>query len=122
MDDYESYEPAYLQKVKDQAARLNIAIDAGMGCICASSNGIHQERPPAREQHARRLRVAKAVGATSMRCYMGASEDRLGTRAASKRYMENTIKALPLGARGGAGPGRAGSRSRITPATCRRAR
>ena len=37
MSDYESYEPAYLQKVKDQAGRHNLSLDAGMGCICPLS-------------------------------------------------------------------------------------
>src|SRR5579862_6529106 len=32
--DYESHDPAYLRKVKDQAARLRISIDGGMGCVC----------------------------------------------------------------------------------------
>ena len=37
LNDYESLEPAYLQQVKDHAARVGIAVDAGMGCICGSS-------------------------------------------------------------------------------------
>ena len=37
LDDYESLDPAYLQKVKEHAARLGISIDAGIGCICPSS-------------------------------------------------------------------------------------
>src|SRR5262249_48390823 len=35
--DYESKDAAYLQKVKDTAARLNVTIDGGMGCICPTS-------------------------------------------------------------------------------------
>src|SRR5271168_5145548 len=31
LDEYESKEPAYLQKIKDQAARYNMVIDGGMG-------------------------------------------------------------------------------------------
>src|SRR5947209_5332309 len=48
--DYESHDPAYLQKVKDRAARLNIAIDGGMGCICPSSRSFSQNGPPARDR------------------------------------------------------------------------
>jgi hypothetical protein len=33
LDEYESREPAYLQKIKDQAARYNMVLDGGMGCI-----------------------------------------------------------------------------------------
>src|SRR5580658_4156621 len=37
LDEYESKEPAYLQKIKDQAARYNMTLDGGMGSICPSS-------------------------------------------------------------------------------------
>lgn len=93
MDDYESYEPAYLQKVKDQAARINVSIDSGMGCICPSSKSFSKTGPPARERVLQGLRVAKGVGATSMRCYMGASNDRLGPDPI-ELHMENTIKVF----------------------------
>jgi hypothetical protein len=78
MGDYENYEPAYLQKVKEQAARNNITLDAGMGCICPLSKSFSKNGPPARDRVLEGLRVAKAVGATSMRCYLGAGADRLG--------------------------------------------
>jgi len=93
MADYESSEPAYLQKVKDQAARLNITIDAGMGCICPSSKSFSQSGPPVRERVLQGLRVAKAVGATAMRCYMGAGADRLGPLPI-EAHMENTVKVF----------------------------
>src|SRR5262249_6397166 len=37
LDDYGGLDPANLQKVKDRAAQLNIALDSGMGCICETS-------------------------------------------------------------------------------------
>ena len=49
MGDYDSYEPPYLEKVKDTAARYNISIDAGMGCVCPSSKSFNKNGPPARE-------------------------------------------------------------------------
>jgi len=91
--DYESHEPAYLHKVKDQAARLNIAIDAGMGCICPSSRSFSKNGPPARERVLEGLRIAKAVGATAMRCYMGSSADRLGPLPI-EAHMENTVNVF----------------------------
>ena len=78
MSDYESYEPAYLQKVRDDAARYRLTLDAGMGCICPISKSYSQNGPPVRDRLLQGLRVAKAVGATSMRCYLGALADRLG--------------------------------------------
>lgn len=89
MADYESHDPAYLRKVKDQAARLNITIDAGMGCICPSSKSF-KDGPPPRERLLEGLRISKTVGATSMRCYMGASADRLGSPGI-EAHMANTI-------------------------------
>lgn len=93
MGDYESYEPAYLQKVKDQAARHNIMLDAGMGCICPLSKSFSRNGPPARDRVLEGLRVAKAVGAKSMRCYLGASSDRLGAPGI-EACMEATIKVF----------------------------
>ena len=37
--DYASIEPAHLAKVKDHAAKLNIELDAGIGCICPIAKG-----------------------------------------------------------------------------------
>jgi sugar phosphate isomerase/epimerase len=93
MSDYESYEPAYLQKVKDQAGRHNLSLDAGMGCICPLSKSFSKNGPPARDRVLQGLQVAKAVGAKSMRCYLGASADRLG-EPGIEACMEATIKVF----------------------------
>ncbi|HWC95194.1 MAG TPA: TIM barrel protein [Candidatus Sulfopaludibacter sp.] len=92
LDDFASREPAYLQQIKDQAARAKITIDGGTGCICPSSNSF-RPGPPASERVLDGLRVAKAVGATSMRCYMGSSRDRVGPLPI-EAHMENTIKVF----------------------------
>jgi sugar phosphate isomerase/epimerase len=93
MSDYESYEPAYLQKMKDQAARLKLTLDAGMGCICPLSKSYAKAGPPARERLLEGLRVAKGVGATSMRCYLGAAADRLGEPGIDA-CIEETVKVF----------------------------
>src|SRR5436190_20276296 len=36
-NDYESLEPAHLQKVREHAEKLGIQIDAGIGCVCPIS-------------------------------------------------------------------------------------
>jgi sugar phosphate isomerase/epimerase len=91
LDDFESREPAYLQKIKDQAARANISIDAGTGCICPSSHSYKKDGPPARDRLLEALRISKTVGAKAMRCYLGSSADRLGALPI-EAHMENTIK------------------------------
>jgi len=92
LDDYESFDPAYLAGVKDQAARLGIQIDAGMGCIGPTSNAWSAKNGTPVEYLTKGLRVAKAVGAKSMRCYMGNSKDRL-TRPI-EQHIEATVAVL----------------------------
>src|SRR5687767_7219838 len=90
LNDYESRDPAYLQRVKDQAARANITIDGGMGCICPTSRSFSQNGPPARDRILEGMRIAKAVGAKSMRCFLGSLADRQGP-GGIERHMEATI-------------------------------
>jgi len=91
LGDYESLDPAYLQRVKDRADRLHIQIDGGTGCICPSSHAFAKNGPPARDRVLEGLRVAAAVGAKAMRCYLGGSADRTG-EPGIEAHMENTIK------------------------------
>lgn len=88
--DYESLEPGHLAQVKDHAAKLGIAIDGGMGCICPLSSSWSAKNGDPRENILKGLLVAKAVGASSMRCFMGKAEDRLGKQPIEV-LMENTI-------------------------------
>jgi sugar phosphate isomerase/epimerase len=90
LGDYESLEPAHLAKVKDHAARVGIAIDAGIGCICPLSKGWNPEEANPADYLLKGLRVAHLVGAPSMRCYVGAGADRPNLA----RCMEMTIQAL----------------------------
>ena len=90
LNDFESRDPAYLQKIKDQAARLNVSIDAGMGCICPSSKSFSKSGPPARDRLLEGLRIAKAVGSRSLRCFMGAGADRLGPLPI-EAHMDHTV-------------------------------
>ncbi len=93
LGDFESLEAPYLQGVKDQAARLGMVLDGGIGCICPSSKSWSSKDGTPAEYLLKGLRVAKAIGATSMRCYMGSSEDRLGPNPIEV-HIENTVKAL----------------------------
>ena len=63
LDDYESLEPAHLQKVKDQAARYGMKIDGGIGCICPTSGSYKATVGDAGQYVLKGLRVAKAIGA-----------------------------------------------------------
>jgi sugar phosphate isomerase/epimerase len=93
LGDYETLDAAYLQKLKDQATRSGIQIDGGIGCICSSSESWKTNVGTPQEYLLRGIAVAKAVGATSMRCFMGSSVDRLG-KVPIEAHIDNTIKAL----------------------------
>jgi 3-oxoisoapionate decarboxylase len=91
LEDYGPLTPENLRQVKDRAARLNISIDSGMGCICETSKSWKKNARPAREQLLEGLRVAQTVGSKMMRCYMGSADDRLSP-GGIERHMETTIK------------------------------
>jgi 3-oxoisoapionate decarboxylase len=93
LDEYESIEPAHLQKVKDHADRLGIAIDAGIGCVCPTSSAWNPRNGTPQDYIARGLRVAKAVGAFSMRCFIGSRAERSGPLPVEK-HIESTLQVL----------------------------
>ncbi len=93
LGDFESLDAAHLAKVKARAEELGLLLDAGTGCICPSARAWRnrQETP---EEHLRRaLRVAHAIGARSLRCYLGDFEDRLHPNGI-EYHMENTVRVL----------------------------
>jgi sugar phosphate isomerase/epimerase len=93
LGDFESLEPAHLARVKDHARRLNLQVDAGTGCICPSSQNYPKNGGDAAEALRKALRAAHAVGSTSLRCYLGAGNDRRG-KLPIEAHMENTIQVF----------------------------
>jgi sugar phosphate isomerase/epimerase len=91
--DYSSLDPAHLQQVKDHAARLGIEIDAGIGCICPISKSWKSTGLTAEQYTIEGLKIAKAVGARSMRCLMGSMDDRRSNRPIEE-FMDATIKVF----------------------------
>lgn len=92
LDDYASLEPAHLQRVRDHADKAGIRLDAGMGCICPASKS-WKSGMPVDQQIVTGLKVAKAVGASAMRCFMGNSDDRQSPDQLQK-CMEATIEVF----------------------------
>lgn len=78
--DYSSLDPAHLETVKDHAAKLGIEIDSGIGCICPVAKGWKPAGKTPEQVAVEGLKVAKAVGARSLRCVMGGMEDRRGDK------------------------------------------
>ncbi len=93
LDDYASLDAAHLKQVREHAERAGMRLDGGMGCICPVSKSWRKNSPPVEQQMAEGLRVAKAIGANAMRCFMGSSDDRKDPDQLA-RCMETTIKVF----------------------------
>src|SRR6185436_14165112 len=93
LNDYESLAPAYLQRVKDRAAAAGIVLDGGIGCICSSSKSWTGKEGTPTAYLLKGIGVSKAIGATSMRCFLGSSDDRRGG-VPIEAHIENTVKTL----------------------------
>jgi sugar phosphate isomerase/epimerase len=89
--DYESLEPAYLAQVRQHASERGLTIDAGIGCVCPLSSAWTPKNGDPGENIVRGLKVAQAVGARSMRCFLGHGGDRSGPRPI-EALMEKTIE------------------------------
>lgn len=93
LSEYESLDPAYLGKVRDHASRLGIEIDSGIGCICPTTASYNPKSGEPAKLIAQGLRVAKAVGSRSLRCFMGSPADRRG-KLPMQAHIEATIKVF----------------------------
>ncbi|MGE5570532.1 MAG: sugar phosphate isomerase/epimerase family protein [Rhodospirillales bacterium] len=93
LNDYESLEPAHLQKVREDAERRGIQIDAGVGCICPTSSAWNPATGDAVQYVLKGLSVARAVGSKSMRCFLGSGADRRG-KLPIEAHIEATVKVL----------------------------
>lgn len=89
--DYESTDPAHLAKVKQHAIEKGIELDGGTGCVCELSKSWGKKDPAlVQKVLIDGLKISHAVGAKSMRVYMGSSDDRIGRPI--EQCMEATIK------------------------------
>ena len=93
LGEYESLEPEHLRKVKEHADHLGILIDGGIGSICPTSSSWNPKEGDPAAYIARGLRVAKAVGAAAMRCFLGSAAERRG-KLPIEAHMEATIKVF----------------------------
>ena len=100
--DYESLEPAHLEQVRRRAEEAGLALEAAIGCITPTTKswGKRTDRPE--DYIAMGIRVAKAIGAKVLRCFVGGPADRPIAphieptlnilRAVKSRLMEEGIK------------------------------
>ena len=94
LDVYESLEESYLTKIRAQAERVRVELQAGTGSICPTSNSYNQKKWGPAEDHARLLvRTAKQLGSSVARCYLGNRRDR-DSDGGIDRHIEETVKVL----------------------------
>jgi 3-oxoisoapionate decarboxylase len=91
--EYESIEPAALERTRKYAADRGILIDAGTGCICPTSASYGPKGKDPIEYILQGLRVASAVGSRGMRCFLGSRADRVGPLPI-EAHIESTIKVF----------------------------
>lgn len=95
LGEYESLEPAHLAKVKEHAAKLGIQIDGGTGCICPTTKSWSPKQGDPVEYLKTGIRVAHAVGSTSVRCFVGSPLDRaMVPETPIEMHQESTLKVL----------------------------
>jgi sugar phosphate isomerase/epimerase len=93
LDDYESLEPAHLAKVRDTARAKGILIDAGTGCICPTSKSFRPATGDPVAHLTRALKVAQTVGARTLRCFLGSTDDRYDGKGI-EYHIESTLKVF----------------------------
>lgn len=92
-DAFQGLEPAQLTKLRADADSSGILIETAIGSICPTSSAYGQKNGDPAEFTLKQLRVAKAVGARVMRCFLGGSADRQGPRP-FEVHMQAMIKVL----------------------------
>ncbi|MCW5977875.1 MAG: sugar phosphate isomerase/epimerase [Bryobacteraceae bacterium] len=93
LGEYESLDEAHLKTVRTQADSLGVAIEAGIGSICPTSKSWNPANGTPEEYIAQGLRVAKIMGSTSMRCFVGSAQERRGELPV-EAHIESTVKVL----------------------------
>lgn len=86
-------EPDNLRKVRAHAEKLGIELELGMRSICPTSKSFDASQGTAEQQIERMLVSAKLVGSPIVRCFLGTSNDRVGSLPI-EGHIENTIKVL----------------------------
>ena len=91
--DYSSLDPKHLAAVKAHADQLGLEIDSGIGCICPVAQAWKDKSKTPEQVTIEGLKIAKAVGARSMRCVMGGMNDRRSDKPI-EYFMDATIKVF----------------------------
>ena len=73
---FESHDDEYLRGIRTKAAGLGLEIQVGTGCVCPSSKSFDPRYGDAEQRLVLLLRVAKTLGSSVARCFLGTQADR----------------------------------------------
>ena len=93
LDVYESHDKGYLREIREETKKQGIMLQAGTGGICPTAAKFNDKHGNAEEHLRLLIRVAKEVGSSVARCYLGSSKDRMGEKGI-QFHIESTIKTL----------------------------
>jgi hypothetical protein len=82
-----------LAQVRDRARAANLWLDAGTGCICPTAQAWGKRTDKPEEYLARVIDVAKAIGAHSVRVFVGSTADRFRDLPMDA-HIESTLRVL----------------------------
>lgn len=86
-------EPGELRRIRERAAELGIALEAGMLSICPGAVIFNHEAGPADVQLSQAVDLAVALGSPIVRCVVGSFRDRVSPDAMEQRIAE-TVDVL----------------------------
>lgn len=90
---FESYEEAYLRKIREQAETLGLKVQPGFGCICPLSKAWRSNQGDPTAYLIECIRIAKVLGSPAFRILMGIVADRQGATPIPA-MMDATLKSL----------------------------
>ena len=90
---YQSFDKNYLSDLRKEASNHDILIHAGTGGICPTSNSFKSTYGSAVEHLRLLINVAKNLGSSVARCYLGNMRDRIG-KGGIERHIKETIRVL----------------------------
>ena len=91
LDVYESHEEGYLREIRAKSEDLNIEIQVGTGSICPSSQTFNDRFGSAEEHLALTIRIARLLGSSVARCYLGNRNDRR-MEGGIEVHIKNTVE------------------------------
>jgi sugar phosphate isomerase/epimerase len=93
LDQFEGFDPAYLNGLRERAAQSGVLLEVGISSICHLSAGWNGKWGTPAEYLTKAIHTAHGMGARTIKAYVGNSADRAGS-VPIERKIEETLKVL----------------------------